>query len=249
MAGNGGALAGRKVKDSPADGYTVLMNHSNIVMTELTGVADFGFEDFEVACTGAETCDVFIVKADSPFKTLKDLIEISKTGSEKVKIGGTTGSLTQLEAYSIISYGAVLNFVDVGSAAERLASLKGGHVQVIPNAYGTIKPYIESGEFRALGILSEQRNPLIPSIPTCKEQGYDIVVPMPYTFFFPKGTPKEITEKLSKAVEKIATTNKDYAQDIAKAFTQSPIYRNSEDALKHFRAIKARFTELRKLIK
>lgn len=242
MTGNGGVIAGRKVKDSAPDGYTVLINHSNLVMTQLTGVADFGFENFEVACVGAESAgDIFTVNAKSPYKTLKDLVELTKDGGQNVKIAGTVGSLTQLEALMLNSYGARLNIVDVGAAAERLAALKGGHVQVIPNPYGSIKPYLETGEFRALGIASEKRNPFMPDIPTCKEQGYDVVVPMPYTFFFPKGTPKEIVDKFSQAVKKIATTNKEYEQEIAKAYNQVPVYRDSQGANDLFKSIRANF--------
>lgn len=242
MTGNGGVIASRKVKDSAPDGYTVLINHSNLVMTQLTGVADFGFEDFEIACVGAESAgDIFTVHSKSPYKTLKDLIELTKNNPQNVKIAGTVGSLTQLEALMLNSYGARLNIVDVGAATERLAALKGGHVQVIPNPYGSIKPYLETGEFRALGIVSEERNPFMPDIPTCKEQGYDIVVPMPYTFFFPKETPKEIVAKFSQAVKKIATTNKDYEQEIAKAYSQVPVYRDSQEANELFQSIRTNF--------
>jgi tripartite-type tricarboxylate transporter receptor subunit TctC len=248
--GSGGAIASRKVKDSDPDGYTILMNHSNMVMTQLTGVADFGYEDFEVACVGAMSPgDIITVNAKSPYKTLKDLVELTKNGSENVKSAGTVGSLTQLESLMLNSYGAKLNVVDVGGASERLAALKGGHVQVIPNPYGSIKPYLESGEFRALGYVSEKRNPLVPDIPTCKEQGYDVVVPIPYTFFFPKGTSKEIIEKFSKAVEKIAKTNKEYEQEIAKAYMQTPTYMNSEDAIKLFKSIKENFSKYQDALK
>ncbi len=247
ITGSGGAIASRKVKESAPDGYTILMNHTNMIMTEITGVADFGFKDFEIACIGAVNYDIFTVKADAPYRTLKELIEYSK--NNKLKAAGTVGSLTQMECLLLTTYGANLNIVDVGSAADRLAALKGGHVQLIPNAYGSIKQYLQNGEFRALGILSEERNPLIPDIPTCKEQGYDIVVPMMYTFFFPKGTPRGIIDKFSKAVEKIAKTNKEYAEDIAKAYTQSPYFKSGEEGLKLFSEVKEKFEKYKETVK
>lgn len=248
--GNTGTVASRNVKDAAPDGYTVLMNHSNMIMAQLTGVADFGHEAFDIAAVAAEgPGDVISVKADSPYKSLKDLVELTKNGSDNVKFAGTVGSLSQVESLMLNALGAKLNIVDLGGASEKLAGLLGGHVQVIPTAHGVVKPYLEKGQLRALALTSEVRNPLMPDIPTAKEQGYDVVVPIPYSFLFPKGTPKEIMDKFSKAVEKIATTNKDYANEIAKAYSQIPVYKNSEAATKEFNAIKENFMKYQQSLK
>jgi tripartite-type tricarboxylate transporter receptor subunit TctC len=244
MGGSGGAIGSRKVKESAPDGYTVLMNHSSMIMGELSGVAEFGHKDFDIAClAGLHAGDIVTIKSGAPYKTMKELAEYSMKPGANVRIAGTIGSLTQLTSLMINASGAKLNVVDVGGASERLVALKGGHIEAAPMPYGNIKAYLDKGEFIALGVNTEKRNPLLPNIPTLKEQGYNSVVPQPYTFFFPKGTPKEIIEKFSKAVEKIAKTNNDYKNDIEKAFGQTPAYMNSADATKYFDELKATFAK------
>ncbi len=241
VVGSGGSIANRKVYESDADGYTILINHTNLVMANLTGVSDLGVQDFELACVGAVNSDCFTVAADAPFDDLKGLIEYSKT--HKMKAAGTTGSLTQMESTLLKGYGANLNVIDVGDGANRRAALAGKQIDLIPNAYGSTKPFIESGDMKTLALLLPERNPLTPDVPTAKEQGYDIVVPMMYSFFLPKGTPKEVLDTLSAAVEKIATTNKDYQAEIAKAYLQPPFFLNAEDGLDEFAKVKKLFED------
>ncbi len=241
IAGSGGTIASRKVKDSDPDGYTILLNHTNMIMTEVSGVVDFGFEDFEMACVGAVNADVLTVAADAPYNTLDELVEYSK--SNKLKAAGTVGSLTQMETTLLKNAGANLNIIDVGGGANRRAALAGGQLDLIPNAYGSILPFIQSGDMKPLALLLNERNPLIPDLPTAKEQGYDIVVPMMYTFFLPKGTPQEVLDTLSAAVEKIVTTNDAYAEEIKKAYLQAPFFMDADEGKAEFKKIKDLFTE------
>ncbi|WP_319558879.1 tripartite tricarboxylate transporter substrate binding protein [Marispirochaeta sp.] len=241
IAGSGGTIASRKVKDSDPDGYTILINHTNMVMTEVSGVVDFGFEDFEMACVGAVNADVLTVAADAPYDTLDELAEYSK--DHKLKAAGTVGSLTQMETTLLANAGANLNIIDVGGGANRRAALAGGQIDLIPNAYGSILPFIESGDMKPLALLLNERNPLIPDLPTAKEQGYDIVVPMMYTFFLPKGTPQEVLDTISDAVKKIVTTNPAYAEEIKKAYLQAPFFMNADEGKEEFRKIKDLFTK------
>ena len=239
VTGSGGSIATRKVYESDADGYTILLNHTNLVMTKLTGVSDLGYEDFELACVGAVNADCFTVAADAPYNDLAGLIQYSK--NTRLKAAGTTGSLTQMESTLLKGYGANLNVIDVGDGANRRAALAGKQIDLIPNAYGSIKPFIASGDMKTLALLLPERNPLIPNVPTAKEQGYDIAVPMMYTFFFPKGTPQEIIDTLAAAVKKIATTNKAYQDEIAKAYLQPPYFKNAADGRAEFEKVKKLF--------
>jgi tripartite-type tricarboxylate transporter receptor subunit TctC len=233
VSGNGGTVGSRKVKDAKPDGYTVLFYHTAMQVNEASGMVDYGFKDFEIAGIAAKNPgDIITVSKDSPYKTLKDLVEASKKNPGQIKIAGNTGATTYLTGTMLNASGAQLNIVDSGGATDRIAALKGGHIDAIPNPYGTVKPYLESGDFRALAVITEERNPKFPDIPTAKEQGYDVVLPIAYFFAFPKGTPEEIVDKFSKAVEKIATTNKEYAEAIDKAYHQAPFYLNREEGYK-----------------
>jgi tripartite-type tricarboxylate transporter receptor subunit TctC len=93
-------------------------------------------------------------------------------------------------------------------------------------------PYIESGDFRALAIIEDMRNPFYPNIPTAVEQGYKgCSLPLFYFFVFPKGTPKEIIAKFTDACEQISK-QADYQKEIKDAFLQSPYFVKGEEARK-----------------
>ena len=231
--GNGGSLGSRKVKDSSADGYTVLFYHAAMLINEASGIVEYGTDAFEMGCiAGMNPGDIFTVTKNSKYQTLKDLVEDSQKNPGAVRFAGNTGATTFLEGLLLNAAGAKINIVDAGGASDRIAALRGGHLDVIPNPYGTVKPYLTNGDFRALAVVTEERNPKFPQIPTAKEQGYDVVMPIPYFYLFPKGTPKAIIDKFVKAVEKVAKENKEYAADIAKAYDQTPFFLPADEAAK-----------------
>jgi tripartite-type tricarboxylate transporter receptor subunit TctC len=231
--GGGGTLGSRKAKDSAPDGYTVLFYHSAMLVNTATGMVDYTFRDFEmVGIAGIEPGSILCVLKKSKWNTLKELMEDSRANPNKITITGNMGATTYLTALLLNRAGGGFNIVDHGGASQRITALLGSHVDVIANPYGTVRSYIESGEFKALAALNEQRNPKFSNIPTAKEQGYDVVFQYPYFFLFPKGTPKEIVEKFAAAVEKVATTSTEYAAEIEKAYSQLPFFMRSGEALK-----------------
>ncbi|MGE4283316.1 MAG: tripartite tricarboxylate transporter substrate binding protein [Clostridia bacterium] len=231
MAGNGGAVGSRQVKESDPDGYTVLAYHVSMFVNQAVGATDYGLEAFELACiSGRNGGSVVTVNANSPYKTLKDLMDASAAKPDELTFAANIGASTSVMASSFNRAGGAFNLVDMGDASERVSALMGGHIDVIPNALGTAIPYIDSGDFRALAIIEDERNPLYPDLPTAIEQGYEgASLPIFYFFAFPDGTPKEIVDKFAAAVEKV---NKipDYQNEIKTAFLQTPYFAKGEEA-------------------
>jgi tripartite-type tricarboxylate transporter receptor subunit TctC len=245
--GAGGTVGSKKVKDSKPDGYTVLFYHPSMLINQVTGMVDYGFEDFEMAGIAAmDEGNLFLVNKDSKYKTLKDLVEDAKANPGIIKYGTEMGGFTFFQGLTLQdAAGVEFNLVDVGGGTAKTAALKGGHVDFIPNPYGLVKSLIESGDFRPLAVTSENRNPKFTDIPTAKEQGYDVVLTKPYFFAFPKGTPKEIVDKFSKAVENVAKNNAEYAKDIEKAYSLTPTYMNPEDSVAYLSKMKAQFMKFK----
>jgi len=235
--GGGGTLGSRKVKDAAPDGNTVLFYHTAMLVNTASGMVDYTFRDFEtVGMAGIEPGSIACVPKKAKWNSFKELIEDSRANPNKLTLTGNMGATTYLTALLINRAGGKFNIVDQGGASQRVTALLGGHVDVITNPYGTVKSYIESGEFKALAVLNEQRNPRFPAIPTAKEQGYDVAFQYRYFFMFPKGTPKEIVDKFSAAVEKVVTTNKEYAGEIDKAYSQVPFFAKKDEALSFLKA-------------
>ncbi len=230
MAGNGGAVGSRKVKESEPDGYTVLAYHVSMFVNQAIGATDYGLEAFEVAAiSGRNGGSVVTVNAKSPYKTLKDLMDASASEPGELTFAANIGASTSVMANAFNRAGGAFNLVDLGDASQRVAALMGGHVDVIPNSLGTAIPYIESGDFRALAIIEDERNPLYPELPTAIEQGYDASLPIFYFFAFPDGTPQEIVDKFANAVEKV-NRMPDYQDEIKTAFLQTPYFVKGEEA-------------------
>lgn len=230
--GGGGTQGSRKAKDSAPDGYTVLFYHTAMLVNTASGMADYTYHDFEmVGIAGIEPGSIICVTKKSKYNSLKDLMDDSRANPGKVSLTANMGATTYLAALLLNEAGGKFNLVDMGGASQRVTALLGGHIDVIGNPYGTVKPYIESGDFKALAVLNEQRNPKFNAIPTAKEQGYDVVFQYRYFFLFPKGTPKEIVDKFAKAVKKV-TADKEYAADIDKAYSQTPFFMNTAESFK-----------------
>ncbi|HPY42741.1 MAG TPA: tripartite tricarboxylate transporter substrate binding protein [Clostridia bacterium] len=243
ITGSGGSIGSASVKDARPDGYTVLQNHNALMISRANGISDFGLEAFElVGITAANPGDVIAVASSTGITTLQELVDASK--EKKMTIATNIGATTQVSSFMLGQF-ANLTQVDVGGISDKVVALLGGHVDIIVGPYGNIKPYEESGEFNVLGVTAQERALTFPEIPTCIEQGYEVYFPTRFFMAFPKGTDPRIVEKFAAAVEKIITTNEEYAKEIANAYYQTPLFVPAEEALTIYAEIEeliSRFT-------
>jgi len=247
MPGAGHALGTRHVRTSAPDGYTVMFNHAAMFFNYALGANDFGIEAFEVAAiAGLEGGSVVTVNANSPYMTLQELIASSRTASPPLSFAATAGATTFGMGAMLNREGGNFNLVDIGAAADRLAALMGGHVTTIPNAVGTLIPFLQSGDFRALAILRNDRNPFAPDIPTAIEQGINAAMPIYYFFAFPAGTPREIVERFTDAAEQVNRLP-EYAAAL-EAFMQVPYFVRGDAARQQLLRQQAEIMGMRDLL-
>jgi len=144
------------------------------------------------------------VRSDSPFKTLKDLVDYAKANPGIIKystVGLATPThfgMVHLAKAEGIKWEVVV-FKDVQGAVT--AGL-GGHLQVVSQTTGTMLPYIKAGQVRLLASFSDVRCKWAPDIPTARDLGYNFDVVSWLSFGTPKGVPKEIMEKLRTVFKK-----------------------------------------------
>lgn len=235
VPGSGTALGAQQVHDAQPDGYTVLLGHSGLIVNKLNGLLNFALDGFEpIASVSENAGDVFLVSKNSGWETLNDLVNAAKEKPGTISLAADVGSTTHIVAamFEDVS-GADFNIVAGGDGASKVASLLGGQIDSTILAYGTAKPYIESGDFIPLAVAKEERNEKFPEIPTALEQGYDVYFQVKYYLAMPKGTPKEITDKFGIAIKNI-TEKEEYAKMIDEAFGQVPVYLDSEELVKSF---------------
>jgi len=228
--GAGGSTGTKKVLDSKPDGYTVLSYHNSTLISKILGLTNYTYSDFDVAGMGVmDKGNAFVINNKSEFENLDDLIAFAKENPEKVTVATEVGSFTHLQLLAFEeATGTKFNIVDVGGASDKITALLGGRIDIIPTQLGLVNSYVESGDFRALGIMSDERLKAAPDVPTFKEQGVDIVMDKFFFWGFPKGTPEEIVDTFTKALEKVVA-NEEYQKEM-EGYMVEPVYLNPAEA-------------------
>ena len=232
VTGSGGSIASRQVKDSAADGYTALFFHTAMNVNQAIGTADFGLDDFKLAAVvGKGPGEIIVARKDAGYTNLEELQAYTQAHPGEVKMGIETGTMVHINGKQMQDAGIDVAFVDAGGASDRVAALAGGHIDLIINAYGTVKDYLETGEFVALGQINSERSDGFPDIPTAVEQGYDIHLEKYYFFAFPKDTPDEIVQTFADAC-KAVSEDPAYATGIMDAYRQTPFFADAAEGRK-----------------
>ena len=199
VGGASGTKGAKEVKDSPADGYTVLAVHDYIHSTYYTGVADVQYSDFEPVCMLSSTASVLTASPKTPWKTWADLLADAKKRPGQISVGATLGSTSHFfPALIEQSAGIKFKYVSYDGLAPRMNAILGGHVD-LTDANLTQKGKVEAGELKFLAIATEKRSPDLPNIPTLKELGVNVVYDVNRGLIVPKGTPAEAIAKLGSA--------------------------------------------------
>jgi tripartite-type tricarboxylate transporter receptor subunit TctC len=211
--GAGGAVGMAAVAKAPADGYTILMGLSSIsifpVSDRINGKQP-AYEMSELAPIALVTADptVLVVRADSPYKTLKDFVDAAKANPGKINYSssGVYGTLHVAMEIFANAAGIKLFHVPYQGGGPAVTALLGGQVEASAQGPAAAIGQIKGGKMRALASWSTERLKLLPDIPTFKELGYDAEFYIWSGVFAPASTPAPILNKLRDAVRAAATS-------------------------------------------
>jgi len=172
----------------------IVMNKSPVNLGQTTPIARLMSE-----------YEVIVVPGNSPYKTLKELVDAFKANPGSISWGGGSAGgvdhvLAGMVAQSVGVEGAKVNYVPFKGGGEAVAAIIGGHVKAGISGYGEFAQHIQSGKMRALAISSEKRLPGV-NVPTIKEQGYDVVLANWRGVVGAPGISKAQRDELIKAVE------------------------------------------------
>jgi tripartite-type tricarboxylate transporter receptor subunit TctC len=166
--------------------------------------------------------NVWAVKTDSPFKTVKDVVEAAKKAPDSVNVSAFgAGSDDHLAILSMQKENDIkLITVHHKSTADAKTGVLGGHLQVLGANISEVAEEVRAGTLRILGVMSPERSPFLPNAPTFKEQGFNQVWSVSRGIAAPAGLPKDVQEKLVAALEK--TLNSPEHQQKARALSLEP---------------------------
>jgi tripartite-type tricarboxylate transporter receptor subunit TctC len=206
LGGAGGTIGVSRVAKAAPDGYQVVLGAVDTFAQSQSLFKVLPYDsvaDFVPVALAVEQPLILISRTGIAAKNLKDFASYVKANQEKMQFGSTgVGSGPYLACFLLnAAMGAKVTAVPYRSSAPAFIDMIAGTLDYYcPLAVGAI-PFIDNKQVNALAILMAERSPLLPSLPTAKEQGFDVVDGYYWMgFFVPKGTPAPIVTKLNAAI-------------------------------------------------
>ena len=203
-AGGGGAVGIQAARDAAPDGYTILVTPPPILLIPIVNKnSGFTMKDFAPLSLSTSSPNTTVVKGDTPWKSLEDLLADAKKNPGQLTYGsagpGTTphfiGELVKLKTKIDMTH------VPLGSESAAATAVLGGHVNVAFLTLGTTRSHIEAGTMRALAVASNRRLKDFPNVPTTVEKGFpELNLKIWVGFFAPAKTPPAILKRLAAAI-------------------------------------------------
>jgi tripartite-type tricarboxylate transporter receptor subunit TctC len=204
--GAGGVVAAQAASSSPADGYTLLVLSigTAISVSLLKSLAFDPIKDFTPISSVAGFDLLILVKADSPIKTLPDLLAEAKKRGSDMNIGTINPGSSQNLSAELFKTTADIKatIVPYRTTPETLIALTRGDVTMVIESYAALKGAIDGGQARAVASSGPARS--LPNVPTAKESGLpDYDVTGWNALFAPAGTPADVVALLNKNINEV----------------------------------------------
>lgn len=210
--GAGTVIGSDLVAKSQPDGYTLLLSSiAHSVNPSLSERLPYATEkDFAPVAMLVRSPNVLVVRADSPYKSVKDIIEAARAKPGQLTYASPgNGTSSHLAGALFEDLGKVrLQHIAYKGSAPALTDLLGGQTDILFGTSGSVGSFIDSGKLRALAVTSAARSTAYPSVPTMVEAGVPgYVTEGWYGLHAPSGTPTAVIEKLNAAARKATATD------------------------------------------
>ena len=243
-AGASGMLGLKALALAKPDGYTVgqipisVTRFSQLGSVQIDPLKDLSY----LARTSGQTFGI-AVRADSPYKTLKELVAAAKASPGKLSYGSSgIGGATHvgMEEFALAA-GVQMTHIPYKGGAPALQDLLGGQIDVLADS-SSWAPHVKSGKLRLLATWGEKRTQEFPDAPTLRDAGYDVVVDAPNGVGAPGGLEPTVERRLREAF-KMAAASPEFASACAKI--DAPVmYLDGPDYEKYIAATYRKETQL-----
>ncbi len=231
-SGAGGSVGAEFVAKSPADGYTLMLANTGVLVINPALYPKLGYgtlKDFVPIARTAQQPLALLVHPKVPANTVSELVALAKSKPGQLNYGsaGNGGSSHLVPEMFKQSTGIFMVHIPYRGSAPALADLLAGQVQVMAESIPLASQYVKQGKLRALAITGPERNAALPGVPTFAEvgvKGMDVVGF--YGMMAPAGTPKDVVARLSDAFKQVLE-NPDVRSRMT-AQGADPAFQNSE---------------------
>ena len=207
-AGASGMLGLRALASAKPDGYTIgqipisVARFSQLGTVPVDPLKDLSY----IARTSGQTFGI-VVRAEAPWKTLKEFVAAAKASPGKITYGSAgIGGATHvgMEEFALAA-GVQFNHIPYKGGAPAMQDLLGGQIDALADS-SAWAPHVKAGKLRLLATWGEKRTQDFPEVPTLKEQGFDVVVDAPNGIGAPKGLDPAVEKRLREAFKLAAAS-------------------------------------------
>ena len=229
QAGAGGAMATQFTARAKPDGYTLMIGYVATHATNPAVKRNLGYDavkDFTPIAMIGGTPNLLVVARAVPVNTLPEFVAYAKANPGKVDYGTSgVGTLNHLvmEQFKHAS-GVPSMAVPYRSIGQAFTDAMGGQIQVIFPGLAAAMPHVRSGAFKPLAVTGNNRQPLLPNVPTFKESGYAGFDGLTwYGIVGPANLPESITKKLNDEINKVLAIPEVQSHFAAEAIVVMPM--------------------------
>ncbi len=247
--GSGGLVGAEFVAKSKPDGYNLLVLSLSHVLRQAGDptMSVNVLKDFDPICRFVTQPIVLVVKGDSQFKTVENLIDFGKQNVNKLNFGSPgvgsvghfSGELFKAETK------ATFKHVPFSGSAPSITALMGGHIDFLITALPALGGKVASGDLRILASFADKRLPEMKDVPTMIERGFSQArMSGWFGFVAPAGTPRDVLEKLGQAFR--ATIKDPKIVETVQKMTFNEAYLSAGELAAHIKSELAVFSKIAK---
>lgn len=206
--GASGIVAADFVARSRPDGQTILMSSLGILASNTVMYDKLPYDpakDFAPVTQIAYQPSIVVGRPDLPYKNIKEMVAYAKSHPGKINRGSPGASiLTNLAPMAFEKMAGIsTTHIPFSGDAPGLQALLGGQIDIHGTSITGPLQHIRAGKMRVLGVMDSQRLSQVPDAPTFKEQGYDIEALLWYSLSVPSATPRDVIDRINKAVNQV----------------------------------------------
>jgi tripartite-type tricarboxylate transporter receptor subunit TctC len=243
--GAGSDIALTELAGSKGDGYTTVISCTpQVPINPLVRQTQYKMTDLALAANVVTDPGIFVVRAESPYKTVADFVKAAKEQPGKLSLGVSSAPGDDWFAIHMFQEVAKVeaNIVTFSGDGPSWQAALAGHTEGSFNNLSIVYSQVKAGKLRALALMADKRTPYLPDVPTFKELGFNFTSGSSRGFSFPKDTPKPLLATFATAVKQVMDSAEFKANADKTAFPSD--YQNPEEYTTYIKQLDAIYRPL-----
>lgn len=244
MPGGSGAVGWSHVLSKRGDPHVLTTISGSFWTTPLVGQAPFKPGDFTAVAGFALDTFLFIVRAESAYRTIGDIVKVSKQTPESISISGSAVASDDRVVTAMLEKfaGVKFTYVPFGGSGPALTAMLGGHVSATWLNPAEGLEQLKAKKIRALAVTSTQRIPILPDVPTFRELGYDVVWDQYRGVGMPPGVPADTIQTMWNAFQRLCRSQK-WQKEYIEPNVLQPMCQGPDEWKKTIETVNQRYVE------